>query len=368
MKFYNGILTVGILSAAGANAFVINNNNNNNSHQQQSNLLRSSTSTSTSLAVSAEESAKAFTDYMAKSHVEKLKALKELEDKKNSEIEALKKEVKELKGGDVVLASQAPVVAGSVEELSAKLLAYQNFMSEYIVKAQEEKYKAVKAAEAAISKKYEDKLNTFMLSGSAPAEAAAAAAEGSKVYQQRNANVAAAAKAGKSRWGDKEVEKVAGVGVVTKAPPSTTTTAAVAVKEVPPASSETIAAADHGLRADGGVGGLTLEERVTNGAAAAAMDTPVNGSAVTSSQPTTAYDMRNANIAKAAKAGKQSRWGTKEVEKAVAIASNALPAAANGREIIVTPEIEAADHGLRADGGVTGPSLAERVNLGAQLL
>lgn len=363
MKFYNGILTVGILSAAGANAFVINNNN---SHQQQSNLLRSSTSTSTSLAVSAEESAKAFTDYMAKSHVEKLKALKELEDKKNSEIEALKKEVKELKGGDVVLASQAPVVAGSVEELSAKLLAYQNFMSEYIVKAQEEKYKAVKAAEAAISKKYEDKLNTFMLSGSAPAEAAAA--EGSKVYQQRNANVAAAAKAGKSRWGDKEVEKVAGVGVVTKAPPSTTTTAAVAVKEVPPASSETIAAADHGLRADGGVGGLTLEERVTNGAAAAAMDTPVNGSAVTSSQPTTAYDMRNANIAKAAKAGKQSRWGTKEVEKAVAIASNALPAAANGREIIVTPEIEAADHGLRADGGVTGPSLAERVNLGAQLL
>jgi len=33
-----------------------------------------------------------------------------------------------------------------------------------------------------------------------------------------------------------------------------------------------------------------------------------------------------------------------------------------------TPEIEAADHGLQADGGVGGPSLAERVNLGAELL
>ena len=31
-------------------------------------------------------SAKAFTDYMAKSHEEKLKALKDLEDKKNNEI------------------------------------------------------------------------------------------------------------------------------------------------------------------------------------------------------------------------------------------------------------------------------------------
>ncbi len=37
--------------------------------------------------MSSEDAAKAFTDYMAKSHVEKLKALKELEDKKNSEIQ-----------------------------------------------------------------------------------------------------------------------------------------------------------------------------------------------------------------------------------------------------------------------------------------
>ena len=37
-------------------------------------------------------------------------------------------------------------------------------------------------------------------------------------------------------------------------------------------------------------------------------------------------------------------------------------------DIVASPEVEAADHGLRADGGVGGPSLAERVNLGASLL
>ena len=35
---------------------------------------------------------------------------------------------------------------------------------------------------------------------------------------------------------------------------------------------------------------------------------------------------------------------------------------------VILPEIKAADHGLRADGGVGGPSLADRVNLGAKLL
>ena len=34
----------------------------------------------------------------------------------------------------------------------------------------------------------------------------------------------------------------------------------------------------------------------------------------------------------------------------------------------ITPEIEAADHGMRNDGGVDGPSLAQRVNLGAALV
>jgi hypothetical protein len=267
-----------------------------------------------------------------------------------------------LKGGDVVLASAPAVAEGSVEDLSAKLLAYQKFMSEYIVKAQEEKYKAIKAAEESIAKKYEDKLNAFMLPGAADAAAPAALpSKESKEYQERNANIKAAAKAGKSRWGDKEVEKVGGVGVVKKSSKPAATAAAYPTASTSP---DTIAAADKGLRADGGVGGLTLEQRLTSGAG----DIPANGAAVPGAQ-TSMYDLRNASIAKAAKAGKQSRWGNMEEKKAVE-KTNALPAADAPQQAAVksTPEIEAADHGLRADGGVTGPSLAERVNLGAQLL
>ncbi len=226
-------------------------------------------------------------------------------------------------------------------------------MADYIVKAQLEKYEAVKAAEASISKKYEDKLNAFMLNGSAAPAAAddklSLPSTATKLFEQRSANLAAAAKAGKSRWGSQEIEKVSGI-VVEKITPATPT----AIANPPPdASPEAIKAADHGLRADGGVGGLTLQERVVSGSNAKA-----NGVPVVSSGASSLYAKRNARIAEAAKAGK-SRWGSKEVAKVLAYAPIT---------ILTSPEVEAADHGLRADGGVSGPSLAERVNLGAQLL
>lgn len=366
MKFYHGILTLCIIGVytQSSNAFVVTSS---------SSLAKSSSSSSSSLvnnnyararqtkmSASAEDSAKAFTDYMAKSHEEKLKALKDLEDKKNVEIETLKEEMASMKsgsgGGELVQAQPpAPIVDGSIEDLSSKLLAYQNFMAEYIVKAQEDKSRAVKEAEASVAKKYEDKLNALMLPEAATSASVTTKSEESKLYEDRNGNIAAAAKAGKSRWGNKELQKVAGITV------ESTMTSPAAPPEITASQEETIAAADHGLRADGGVGGLTLAERIVSGAEANS-----NGVAVSSSSPV--YDLRNAHISEAAKAGKQSRWGTMEENKAIEMASNALPAAANGHTVTVTPEIDAADHGLRADGGVGGPSLAERVNLGAQLL
>jgi hypothetical protein len=72
-------------------------------------------------------------------------------------------------------------------------------------------------------------------------------------------------------------------------------------------------------------------------------------------------------VSAAGKAGK-SRWGEQEVQKSIQLAGNALPSAAPKVQIAASAEVEAADHGLRADGGVGGPSLAERVNLGASLL
>jgi hypothetical protein len=319
---------------------------------------------------SPEESAQALTKYMAKAHEAKIAALKDLEDKKNAEIKGLKEQL-----GDAPPAPQPSSAEAasssesgeSLEEMEKKLLSYQKFMSEYIVKAQEDKARAVKEAEAAIAKKYEDKLSVFMLNGAAaPVNGAAAAiapAEDIKLYEERTANIAAAAAAGKSRWGDKEVQKAGG-----EAPPSAVLSAAPVVDVASSSSSSTspppeVIAADHGLRADGGVDGLSLAERVANGASAVAPSEPV----APKSAANPAFEARNAFIAAAAAAGKQTRWGSMEVSKAIEYKSNALPAAEKV-VIEVLPEVEAADHGLRADGGVSGPSLAERVNLGAKLL
>jgi hypothetical protein len=321
---------------------------------------RSSTSTSRSSSSlnaipTPEESAKALTAYMAKSHEAKITALKTLEDKKNTEIASLRAQMGNSNTAIVPAPAAAAASGGDVKLLSEKLVKYQVFMAEYIIKAQEEKAKAVKEAEIAIAKKYEDKLNAFMLN---PAAGTSAATEEPSLYKERNANIAAAANAGTSRWGNKEVERAGAT-----APPSKLlkAIAPINVATVGDAVPEEVTAADHGLRADGGVGGLSLAERVKNGAAPAAAATSV----VLSSNPN--YEKRNARIAAAAKSGNQSRWGSREVDKAIEYSANVLPAS-KAVNIVVLPEVEAADHGLRADGGVSGPSLAERVNLGARLL
>lgn len=285
------------------------------------------------------------TDYMAKAHEEKIKAIKEVEEAKNKVIEALKDEVEELKSipkeSAVVMASPPPSTANvdlselTIEELRAKLLAYQQFMATYIVEAHEQKRKAVEAAEVATAAKYEGKLK--LLLGEASKDSAAAAppavvaSADTKLYDTRSASVAAAAKAGKSRWGDAEVAKVQ---ISSDAP-------------------------------------AVVDATDVNGAAAkGAVPAPVSlpGSSI--------YEGRNERVVAAAKAGK-SRWGDAEVKRAAEAAKPALssssstpaPAPAAPAPVVVesTPEIEAADHGLRSDGGVGGPSLAERVNLGQQL-
>jgi hypothetical protein len=109
------------------------------------------------------------------------------------------------------------------------------------------------------------------------------------------------------------------------------------------------------LRADGGVGGLTLAERVVGGANAV----PQSAAAGTASPAQFLYHQRNQKVAQM---GNNSRWGSMEVAKASSLA-------ASFSHSTVAPEVvEKADHGLRADGGVGGPTLADRVDLGAQLL
>ena len=232
----------------------------------------------------------------------------------------------------------------SKEQLAGRLVTYQQFMSRYIVEAQEQKMKAVKAAEAAVTAKYEQKLQLYQAKEEKPTIPAIPDSPATKLYDSRNANIAAAAAAGKSRWGDMEVAKAK-------------------------ASSPSPA-----------VNGVQV-----NGATVPVVEEKVDPDAIAILSGNSLYYHRNQMVAAAGAAGK-SRWGDAEVKKATTEAAKSPPAssaapapsppasintapstAASAPKITVTPEIEAADHGLRHDGGVGGPSLAERVNLGEQL-
>jgi hypothetical protein len=256
----------------------------------------------------------------------------------------LKKEMEELKqgrsGGALAPPSNKDITDMSKDEMAQKLLSYQEFMAKYIVEAQQQKAKAVQAAELALKERYDEKIILLQGSTSAPAPPASVSAiqietvsKESQLYKDRSEKVSAAAKAGKSRWGDLENERSA--------------QAAVAVT---PATLKT----------------------TTNGVQVARF-------AVPTVSDRSLYDKRNAMISAAGKAGK-SRWGSMEVAKATKEAV-ALPAASNDApkpaapnapkvevQAEVPPEVVAADHGLRNDGGVGGPSLADRINLGSQLL
>jgi hypothetical protein len=235
----------------------------------------------------------------------------------------------------------------SKEQLAGRLVTYQQFMSRYIVEAQEQKMKAVKAAEAAVAAKYEQKLQLYQAKEEAKPTPVIPDTPATKLYEGRNAKIAAAAAAGKSRWGDMEVSKAQGNT---------------------PAKSPAV----NGIQVNGATVPVVEEKTDPNEIAV------LSGSSL--------YFHRNQMVAAAGAAGK-SRWGDAEVQKATTEAAKgppslsaaqaaAVPAQANAvpatptpaaPTITITPEIEAADHGLRSDGGVGGPSLAERVNLGEQL-
>ena len=249
--------------------------------------------------------------------------------------------------------------------MEAKLASYQNFMAEYIVNAQNQKLLAVKEAELNAEKKFEGRLNKLLeasgmaLPASEAAPAAAVVVEssfdkrnaqiiaagaksrwgsmeieraseqaksapvavavtsapsevGATVFQQRNAQVAAAGAAGKSRWGNMEVDKAAAGGSVATA----TAPAAVAEKKE-----------------------VTLEDRLNLGAGLSAL----------SEVGATVFQQRNAQVAAAGAAGK-SRWGGMEVDKAAAggsVATAPAPAAVAEKKVVM---------------------LEDRLNLGARLL
>mmetsp|Transcript_21082 Transcript_21082/g.24088 ORF Transcript_21082/g.24088 Transcript_21082/m.24088 type:complete len:591 (+) Transcript_21082:33-1805(+) len=102
-----------------------------------------------------EKYAKVFSDYLIRSHEDKLKAVKSIKKQKQKEIELLEAEIK--------------------EEVQKKILSYQIFISNYMADAHQAKYKAILRAEATVSEKYETKmllnnrLNAKIISATPPA-------------------------------------------------------------------------------------------------------------------------------------------------------------------------------------------------------
>eukprot|EP00559_Dactyliosolen_fragilissimus_P005515 CAMPEP_0184871504 /NCGR_PEP_ID=MMETSP0580-20130426/40755_1 /TAXON_ID=1118495 /ORGANISM="Dactyliosolen fragilissimus" /LENGTH=197 /DNA_ID=CAMNT_0027374169 /DNA_START=34 /DNA_END=627 /DNA_ORIENTATION=+ len=116
-----------------------------------------------------EESAKQLTEYMAKAHEEKLKAVAAAESKSQARIQELTAEVASLKDELDTLSKNSgpkPILSsdGTYEmpvtnrELTKKLEDYQRFLTYYIPKTSIQRYEAVSLAEKKIILNYENKI------------------------------------------------------------------------------------------------------------------------------------------------------------------------------------------------------------------
>ena len=104
------------------------------------------------------EEAAAITDFMAKAHEEKIRAMAQVEAKYKDQIAELQAKINDLEGpqtGSEATGSNSYAFPATNKLLTEKVSAYQPFISDYIVKASIEKQKAVQAAEEKLTTKYE---------------------------------------------------------------------------------------------------------------------------------------------------------------------------------------------------------------------
>jgi len=288
---------------------------------------------------SPEESAKALQDYMVKSG--------EVRAKYESEIKDLKAQVASKPSPSSAPLATTTTVGGLVSSappgtnlaLTRKIEEYQSFVSKYVVDAQMEKYRAVMEAEQKVKAFYEAKI----------AELGGEVASSPPV-----ANAAAA---------------VASVKTAPTPPPAPAAPAApVGGLGLP--NPKLFHARNDALAAAGDKGRWVSEEvsRATGAPLTPEFSNPPTAIPSNNGGGGTAeiFDKRNAAVAKA---GKNSRWVDEEVTKAEAMGSPTVPFnPPSTSDTPVPKEVADADHGMRNDGGVGGPSLAERVNFGSKLV
>lgn len=115
------------------------------------------------LQATKSDEAAALTDFMAKAHEEKIRAMERVENKYKARVAELEAKVAELEGPNTALSdpssSNSYAFPATNKLLTEKVLAYQSFISSYVVKASLEKQKAVEAAVAKTAAKYESLLN-----------------------------------------------------------------------------------------------------------------------------------------------------------------------------------------------------------------
>jgi hypothetical protein len=315
-----------------------------------------------------------------------------------------------LENGDINIEA---LVGLSKEDLVVTLVNYQNWMRQYMIDAHEQKYRAVKAAEEALNQKWSEALSAMDPSATPlPASTSSSSSLQSPLFAARNMAVSRAGAAGRSRWGDVEVQRARSGSTIQKLGESrasspqlvvarrAATQAPLAPMSTPPSRRELlpngpvpvpveVAEADHGLRADGGVGGWTLAERVYFGAAAP--DSPLTTTSPTMSSPATSftssgagsgisfggivlspsevlYTQRNIRILQAAQNGKSTRWGEPEINRVsnilAAMTPQLLEAAASHRYTSPAP----ASMSPSSSSASLLSDQQRRINLGASIV
>ena len=112
-----------------------------------------------------EESAQALTDFMAKAHEEKIRALADLDQKYKQQVEELQAKLAQYETTTTKNSTAVASNGNSYEfpatnkELTKKVAAYRDFIADYIVKAQIAKVSAVAAAEKKMRDQYDELLS-----------------------------------------------------------------------------------------------------------------------------------------------------------------------------------------------------------------
>ena len=114
-------------------------------------------------SVSKSDEAAALTEFMARAHEEKIRAMNRVEKQYKGQIEELMSKIEELEGpntGSEATSANSFAFPATNKHLTEKVAEYQSFISDYMVKSQIEKQLAVKAAEDKLIAKYEAMLSS----------------------------------------------------------------------------------------------------------------------------------------------------------------------------------------------------------------